>query len=217
MFKRIITSFAAIIATAAAFISAKPAMAEEMPGPVEIVQQTADKLFPKLQKLYNEKKLTAENAMPLVLEDLIPHVDVKYAAYKVLGSHIKSTNEAQRERFVKAFQTYLIDTYSIAATKFADQKFEVLKRAVGDEKSTTVEVKLTDSQGVVYNAAFKFRKNTKTGEWKAYDMVAEGISLLSSKQTEFGELISKHGFDAVCQMLEEHEVQEEDSEDESDK
>ena len=26
---------------------------------------------------------------------------------------------------------------------------------------------------------FKLRKNNKTGEWKAFDMVAEGISLLS--------------------------------------
>lgn len=213
MFKSIIASFVAFVAAAAAFISCKPAMAEEMAGPVEIVQQTADTLFPKIQKLYNEKKLTAENVMPLVVQDLMPHVDIKYAAYKVLGAHIKSTNEAQRERFVKAFETYIIDTYSIAATKFADQKFEVVKHAVGDEKSTTVEVKLTDTQGVVYNAAFKFRKNTKTGEWKAYDMIAEGISLLSSKQTEFGELITKHGFDNVCKMLEEHEVQEDDSED----
>lgn len=32
---------------------------------------------------------------------------------------------------------------------------------------------------------FKVRKNKRTGEWLAYDIVAEGISLLSSKQREF--------------------------------
>ena len=54
------------------------------------------------------------------------------------------------------------------------------------------------------NVIFKLRQNSKTGEWKAFDMVAEGISLLSAKQTELGGLIRQQGIDAVSQMLEEH-------------
>ena len=30
---------------------------------------------------------------------------------------------------------------------------------------------------------FKWRKNSKTGEWQAYDMVAEGVSMVVTKQT----------------------------------
>ena len=54
------------------------------------------------------------------------------------------------------------------------------------------------------NVIFKLRQNNKTGEWKAFDMVAEGISLLSSKQSELGGMIRDKGIDAVSQMLEEH-------------
>ncbi|MEP1870594.1 MAG: ABC transporter substrate-binding protein, partial [Paraglaciecola sp.] len=51
------------------------------------------------------------------------------------------------------------------------------------------------------NLAFKLRKNKKTDEWKAYDMVAEGISLLSTKQGEFESMLRKDGLDAVMDMM----------------
>ena len=51
---------------------------------------------------------------------------------------------------------------------------------------------------------FKLRKNGKTGEWRAFDMVAENISMLQAKQSELAPLIRKDGIDAVTQLLNEH-------------
>jgi phospholipid transport system substrate-binding protein len=45
------------------------------------------------------------------------------------------------------------------------------------------------------------RKNQKTNEWKAYDMVAEGISLLSSKQSEFQSILRKDGLQKVIDLM----------------
>ncbi|TOI05525.1 ABC transporter substrate-binding protein, partial [Vibrio parahaemolyticus] len=49
---------------------------------------------------------------------------------------------------------------------------------------------------------FKLRKDNKTDEWEAFDMVAEGISLLSSKQSEWNTKIRQDGILAVAQDLE---------------
>jgi phospholipid transport system substrate-binding protein len=48
---------------------------------------------------------------------------------------------------------------------------------------------------------FKLRKE-KNGEWQAFDMVAEGISLLSSKQSEWNGKIRQEGVLAVAKELE---------------
>ncbi len=48
---------------------------------------------------------------------------------------------------------------------------------------------------------FKMRQNKKTGQWKAFDMVVEGISLLSSKQAELGKRIAKQGVEQVSTEL----------------
>ncbi len=47
------------------------------------------------------------------------------------------------------------------------------------------------------NVVFKMRQNKKTGQWKAFDMVVEGISLLSSKKAELGKRIAKQGGEQV--------------------
>ena len=41
------------------------------------------------------------------------------------------------------------------------------------------------------------RKDSKTQQWKAYDMIVEGISLISTKQSEFNRKISDLGLDQV--------------------
>ena len=37
---------------------------------------------------------------------------------------------------------------------------------------------------------FKWRKNSKTGEWQAYDMVAEGVSMVVTKQKRMGRYLT---------------------------
>ena len=46
------------------------------------------------------------------------------------------------------------------------------------------------------------RKNNKTGEWRAFDMVAENISMLTAKQSELAPLIRDKGLKEVTAMLE---------------
>ncbi|HIP76007.1 MAG TPA: ABC transporter substrate-binding protein, partial [Psychromonas hadalis] len=40
-------------------------------------------------------------------------------------------------------------------------------------------------------------------EWKVFDVIAEGVSMLSTKQSEIGGLIDKKGIDEVIKMLNE--------------
>ncbi|MEP2650825.1 MAG: ABC transporter substrate-binding protein, partial [Paraglaciecola sp.] len=74
-------------------------------------------------------------------------------------------------------------------------------REVTDETTVTVRAIVKESGKPDINLAFKLRKNKKTNEWKAYDMVAEGISLLSTKQGEFESMLRKDGLDAVMDMM----------------
>lgn len=45
------------------------------------------------------------------------------------------------------------------------------------------------------------RQNKKTKQWKSFDMVVEGVSLLSSKQAEINSQIAKKGINQVTLEL----------------
>ncbi len=169
----------------------------------DLINDVANSLFPKLAKIDSSNQ---DELKKIVINELMPYVDIKYAAFKVMGANLRSTDENQRKRFVKAFETYIIDTYSSALGKYEHQTINIDPKTLGDTKSTIVNVSVKTKSEELYQVAFKLRQNQKTKEWKVYDMVAEGISLLSSKQAEFNDLIAKHGIDKVCEMLEKHTV-----------
>ena len=72
---------------------------------------------------------------------------------------------------------------------------------VDDDSTVTVRAVVKEPGRPDINIAFKLRKSNKTDEWKAYDMVAEGISLLSSKQSEFEGLLRQNGIQAVIDSM----------------
>jgi len=173
--------------------------------PFALINEAASRTFNRLNQ--DQQKIHSEPGyLRIVIRDeLMPYVDNKFAAYKVIGSNIKATTPAQRDRFTLAFTDYIIATYADALAKYDQQKIKVESpRALGDDKVVSVNVAVLDPGKPDINVIFKLRQNNKTGEWKAFDMVAEGISLLSSKQSELGGMIRDKGIDAVSQMLEEH-------------
>lgn len=69
------------------------------------------------------------------------------------------------------------------------------------KKSVTVRAVVQDPKRPEIKIAFKVRKDSKTNEWKAYDMVAEGISMLNSKRSEFESILRQDGIDAVIALM----------------
>jgi phospholipid transport system substrate-binding protein len=80
-------------------------------------------------------------------------------------------------------------------------------KEITNERVVTVRVLIKDKDAPDIKVAFKVRKNKKTNKWKAYDMIAEGISLLSSKQSELESVVRQKGIDTVIELLREKNKQ----------
>ena len=135
----------------------------------------------------------------IVEEELMPSVDYQYAAFKILGKHLKKTTAEQRVKFITAMRAYLVRTYANALTQYQNQKvlFEPEANLKANARSASVDVKIVDTGKPDIKLTFQMRKDSKTHQWKAYDMIVEGISLISTKQSEFNRKISDLGLDQV--------------------
>ena len=173
--------------------------------PYELIKTLADNTFSAIRA--NKDKLGDTSvSRGIIRTELLPYIDNKYAALKVINQNLKQTNEEQRNRFVSAFTDYIIATYADALKKYTTQTAEVQKpnKVDTDDGFTSVKVFVKEAGAPDIEVIFKLRKNKKTGQWKIYDMVAEGISLLSAKQSELSGLIRDKGIDAVSRQLNEH-------------
>jgi phospholipid transport system substrate-binding protein len=171
-------------------------------SPYEVVKKVGDELFKQISVLSEEQRKNPETMKAIIEHQLMPYVDYRFASYKILGKYVKTTSPEQREEFVKVMYQYLLNTYASALLKYKNQqiKYEP-EKPLTDENIVTVHLEIVEPDAPVINLDFKLRKNRQTGEWKAFDMVVEGVSLLSSKQAEISSLIRTMGIEQTIEKI----------------
>lgn len=198
--KQWISIFTIIISV---FMGAAQAQEIDKTKPYEMMAQVSEMTFARLKAEQSAIQANPNLLKTVVDEELMPYVNVKYAAYKLLGTHLKKTSAEERAEFVTAFRGYLVASYAQVLTLYSDQKItlERAKKIPEGKKIISVRVDILDSARPTVKVDFKLRKNKKTGEWQAFDMVAEGVSLLSTKQSEWNGKIRKEGISSVSKEL----------------
>ena len=170
--------------------------------PYQLVEQVAGKTFARIKSEQADIQRDPDHLKAIVEEELLPYIDYKFAALKVLGKHYRSVPKTKMPEYFQVFRGYLVATYAAALVQYDDQTVEFEQgKDSGKRKDVTVRAVIKDEQRPDINIAFKVRRNSKTKEWKAYDMVAEGISVVASKRSELASIIRQDGIDKVIQLM----------------
>ena len=172
-------------------------------SPYVLMQQASDKLFADIKSNQAKIKKDPNYLRTIVRNDLLPYVQVNYAGSLVLGSHFKSTTPEQREKFFKAFSDFIEQAYAQVLTAYTDQNIQIEPaKEVGDKNLVSIRVNIVQNGGQApIKLDFKWRKNSKTGEWQAYDMVAEGVSMVVTKQNEWSGILRQQGIEALTAQI----------------
>lgn len=172
--------------------------------PYEMVIQAASKTFARIKKEQAQIQQDPETLRVIMDEELMPYIDYRFSSFKVLGKYARQVEKKELLEFVSVFREYLITSYAVAMGYYDDQVVEFdPARNYDGRTDVTVRAVIKDDDRPDIKVAFKVRKDPRSGDWQAYDMIAEGISLLSSKQTEFESILRKDGIIKVIESMRE--------------
>lgn len=180
------------------------AKTKEIKDPYKMMEVVADNTFSRIAR--DQEKIAADPEVlrQIVNDELLPYIDSRYAALRVIGTSadLKNTPREELLAFVDAFQSYMISTYAGVFTQYTDQKVIIEPaREIDNQKIITIKTRVIDPGKPDINIEFKLRRGRDADSWLVFDMVAEGISLLDSKRAEFGNLIRQQGLNNVTQIL----------------
>ena len=180
------------------------AMAIDQTNPYKLMDEAADKTFTRLKSEQAKIKQDPDYLRTIVREELLPYVQIKYAGALVLGTYYKGATPAQRDAYFQAFEDYLVQAYGQALAMYHGQTYAIApEQPLGDKNIVAIRVTITDTNGrPPVRLDFQWRKNSKTGYWQAYDMIAEGVSMITTKQNEWGDILRKQGIDGLTKQLE---------------
>lgn len=182
------------------FILPQPANASIMPDVV--VETTINDLIEQLEARRTELEKDKQKLFQMVEDVVVPHFEIQMIARLVLGKHWRTASEKQREAFAEEFKKLMIRTYATALFEYTGNEKMVVKplRIKDGDKRAKVETKITlpGAPPVPVNYSFIL---TKSGDWKIYDVKIDGISLVTTYRSSYGQAVQNKGLDILIDEL----------------
>lgn len=171
--------------------------------PYLFVKEVASATFALMKQEETLIKSDPQALIKIVDRQLLPHVDHVYAALSVLGTQAKDVPRDKLDVYFEQFRIYLLTTYTNALSSYTNQvvEFEPSRPTEG-KKTVSVKALIKEAGKPDIHITFQVRRN-KDNQWKAFDLVAEGISMVQSKRAEFAPMIRQQGIDSVIAFMRE--------------
>ncbi len=193
-------SLAAVFSGALSF----GAMQNGAESPTEVVRKTLTEVLRILAdpKLKDPSQSTSRRRM---LEEVISsRFDYREMSKRTLASQWNRLSEAERAEFVELFKTFLSDRYGSRIDEYSGEKVEYLSER-REGPYAEVRTKLVSSKT---QYPMDYRLINKAGKWYAYDIVADGISLVKNYRSQFERIIRADSYQELVKRLRDRTVPE---------
>jgi phospholipid transport system substrate-binding protein len=169
--------------------------------PSEFITEAVDVLAAKLDGRRSELADDSDALYALIDEVLLPRFDRKTAAQQVLARNWRSANEDQRNRFIDAFYSVLVQRYADGVLDFEPDRIKVLPfRGDAEKKIVTVKTTVDLEDGTNVSVNYTLRKHG--ADWMMFDVTIEGVSYIRNFRTEFDAEIKATSLEQVIVRLE---------------
>jgi len=118
---------------------------------------------------------------------------------RTLGTYWNNATQEQRDHFIYLFtrileETYLnrIDDYSGGSVRYLQQRVKD-DRAIVDTMIVADELELPVQYRMVYEQQ----------NWRVFDIVIDGVSLIMNYRASYAEIIRRQGYDGLFRLMEE--------------
>jgi len=170
-------------------------------SPVPMLEHSANQIISTLKQNKAQLKHNHQVIHQAVERYLLPHVDVNGMARSVVGRVAWSkASVAERQEFTRVFTQLVIRTYANPLAEYKDETVKFLP-AHGSFNAhfTRVSSIIVRSNG--QNIPLSYSLVLKNDNWKIYDLSVEGVSLLQSFRSQFGQVLNSSSMQELIQQM----------------
>jgi len=170
-------------------------------SPVPMLENTANQIISTLKQNKSSLKHNHHVIYQAVERYLLPNVDVNGMSRSVLGSQAwNKATAAERQEFTHVFTELVIRTYASPMAEYTDETVKFLPlRGAMDGRFVRVNSIIMRSSG--QRIPLSYSLVSINNNWKIYDLSVEGVSLLQSFHSQFGQILQSSSMqDLIAQM-----------------
>ncbi len=177
------------------------ARAEPTPPDV-LVRTTSEEVLRLVAEDKDLRNGNASKLVDLIETRILPQFDMSKMTRLAVGKNWRQATQDQQKQLIKEFQTLLVRSYSAAYSAYRHVKVDVKPLKAIDGEDVTVKTQILLPGGAP-PVAVDYAMNATPDGWKVYNVVVEGVSLVTTYRTEFGVQIEQGGIDGLIRNLQE--------------
>jgi len=163
-------------------------------SPTEAVRGSVNSILTLLQ----DKGLDQTTRREEMRKVINARFDFRAMSQRTLATNWKKASKEQQQEFVQLFAQLIENTYIGRVEAYTDEKVDFPGEKVKGKKAVVETLILTPSADIPINYKVYQKKN---GEWWVYDVIIEGISLISNYRSSYQEIVKKEGFDGLIAKM----------------
>ena len=173
---------AGIALTAATIASADSTPTDAIRGSVE-----------SILTLLQDKELDQTTRRGKIRKVINARFDFRAMSQRTLATNWKKASDEQQKEFVQLFSKLIENTYIGRVEAYTDEKVDYPGEKIKGKKAVVETLILTPSADIPVN----YKVYLKKDKWWVYDVIIEGISLISNYRSSYQEIVKKDGFDGL--------------------
>jgi phospholipid transport system substrate-binding protein len=115
-----------------------------------------------------------------------------------LGRSWRDFNKEQQKEFVSLYRAILKKAYMDKILAYTDEKVVFDKDMMLAENKAEVQTRIITKSAEI---PISYRVYLKDGQWRVYDVIVEGISLVQNYRTQFREILANNPPEEVLKIL----------------
>ncbi|MCX8069920.1 MAG: ABC transporter substrate-binding protein [Thermodesulfovibrionales bacterium] len=167
-------------------------------SPQSAVNKTTDKVVDILKDKELKKPQKTEQRRTAIRKAIIEVFDFEEMAKRSLAIHWQKRSAQEKKEFVALFTDLLERSYIKKIESYSDEKIDYLEEKI-DGDNAIVKSKITTKRGLEIPIDYRLMK--KDGKWFVYDVVIEGVSLVSNYRNQFNKIIRQNSYDELVKRM----------------
>jgi len=124
--------------------------------------------------------------------------DYNELSRRTLGQNWNKFNNEQQKEFTELYKSILEDAYADKLITYTNEKVLFNKENILSEKTCEIQTTIVTKKADI---PIYYRVIQKEGEWRVYDIVIEGVSLVNNYRTQFREILASKSPDGLLDIL----------------
>ena len=146
-------------------------------------------------------KASKEKKKPQIEQIFRDNVDIPWVGRFVMGRFWRQANDAQKTKYLKEYEDFLVTHYASRFSDYSSGTFKITGAHDDGENEFTISMQMQAGDAGAQPVSVDYRVRANGKGFKVFDVIVEGVSMITTQRSEFASVIGSHDIDYLITQL----------------